>query len=218
MLKAGIFTTVGIVAGLSSFILLPLIAIALPFLAGLGLVYAAYEKTRPRIEKDDLNGVDDFRSDWLDWRSYARKPKVWIVDDDRDMAVLMQNGLMRLGINANVITDVRDLHRRMSFERADYILLDWMLSSDLTAAMVMEKAIRLISTFSDLKHEFEEQPPQVMTYSVLAEHQIQVPKSQFFDHVGHLEKSKSSTAAITQFSKLIHNANHTMEASHENSH
>ncbi len=184
----------------------------LPFLAILFLAYAGYTKlyathdNTETIAVEKSNALSEMAEDWMDWKSIVKKPKVWIVDDDEDVALLMQDGLKRFGIAANIITDTRDLHRKLSFDRADFILLDWMLSADLTADMVMKKAIRLINSFSNLKAEFKDRPPQVVTYSVLEKDQIHVPSSQYFDHVAHIEKSTPRKEVLHRFSEMIQNS------------
>ncbi len=212
MLKSVLFVIGGTLAGVGSFFLIPLIALLLPVLAVPCLVYAGYTKLYSRQEVEPLAEISE---DWLDWKSIGKKPKVWIVDDDEDMALLMQDGLKRFGITANVITDTHDLHRKLSFDRADFILLDWMLSTDLTADMVMKKAIRLINSISKLKTEFKEQPPQVVTYSTLEKNQINVPSSQYFEHVEHLEKSIPREDVLYRFSELIQNTMHEREVAYE---
>lgn len=221
MFKSFIFVIGGLLAGVGSFFLIPFIAVMLPLLAIPCLVYVGYTKLYASNENHEVlsiaqsEAIAAISDDWTDWKSIVKKPKVWIVDDDEDMAVLMQDGLKRLGIAASVITDTRDLHRKMTFDKADFILLDWMLSTELTADMVMEKAIRLINSFAELKTEFKERPPQVVTFSVLEKSKINVPASQYFEHVEHLEKSSPREDVLHRFSELIQNTMHEREVAYE---
>lgn len=220
MLKAVLFVIGGTLAGVGSFFLIPFIAVLLPLLAIPCLVFVGYNKLYVTAENEELRNAEaetmaELSEDWVDWKSIVKKPKVWIVDDDTDMALLMQDGLKRCGITANVITDTHDLHRKLSFDRADFILLDWMLSTELTADMVMNKAIRLINSFTDLKTEFKERPPQVVTYSVLEKSQINVPRSQYFEHVEHLEKSIPREDVLHRFSEIIQNTMNEREVAYE---
>ncbi|MGZ3692024.1 MAG: hypothetical protein ACXVAX_11005, partial [Pseudobdellovibrio sp.] len=114
--------------------------------------------------------------------------------------------LKRMGIPSQVLDVTRDLHRKIIFDHADYILLDWMLSSNVTADMVLKKAIRLINTIEDIKSEFNKNPARVITFSALDEDQIHVPANRYFEHTGHLEKSVPRAQALQKFSRLMHNS------------
>jgi CheY-like chemotaxis protein len=194
MFKSMLFIAMGLLAGLFSFLLLPVIGITFPLLAIPGFFLLSSMKI---TQTDTLD--EHFDESTLDWQAWPpqKQPKVWIVDDDKDMAILMQAGLESQGIRSDIITDPSDLHRKISFDEVDFILLDWMLSSNLTADMVMRRAIRIIGTFSDLQQKFQKHPAQVVTYSALEEDKIHVPESEFFHHLGHLDKS-------TPYQDMIH--------------
>lgn len=132
-----------------------------------------------------------------------KQPRVLIVDDDVDLAYALQTGLRREGIFAEVITQTDEIHRRISFDRADFILLDWMLDEHLTADMVVSRSIRLIDAFSDLREKFTTRPPRVVTFSVLERSLVRLPPSKFFDHHDHLEKSLPHSDVITKLMQLI---------------
>lgn len=156
------------------------------------------------------------QEDWMDGRLPAkgetpkslprRQPRVLIVDDDVDLAYALQTGLRRQGIFAEVITQTDEIHRRISFERADFILLDWMLDEHLTADMVVSRSIRLIDAFADLREKFLTRPPRVVTYSVLEREQVRLPQSRFFDHHDHLEKSMNHSEVIDRLTRMIEEA------------
>lgn len=199
---------------MNSFILLPVFAILLPFIASGVLVYIHYKNLSPASDEvvafanSQQLIEEDFAEGWVHWKEMTKAPKVWIVDDDEDLALLMQDGLKKLGINAKVITETQDLHHKMCFEHADFILLDWMLSTNLTADMVMDRAIRLIDTTSRLEKEFKAHPAHVVTYSSLDKNKIHVPESQYFEHMEHLEKSIPRQEVLQRFSEIINNSMH----------
>jgi len=202
MLRVFLFMTGGLICGLSSFFLFPMMGVTFPLLAIPGFLYYSYLKI-DQFEAQARETDEEMDLDWQAWPPAVKQPKVWIVDDDKDMAVLMQAGLESKGIHADIITDATDLHRRISFDEVDFILLDWMLSSNLTADMVMLRAIRIISTFSDLQRKFQEHPARVVTYSAMDEHDIHVPHSEFFNHLEHMDKSTPYKEVIQRLSGLI---------------
>lgn len=204
MLNALLLFTTGLTIGLSSFFTMPFIAILFSFAATGFIAYLGYIKLTPQEEwlsanellADNTGTSIDLPAEPIKWEQLVNKPKVWIVDDDEDLALVMQASLKKMGIQSNVITNASSLHRKIILDHADYILLDWMLSSNLTADMVMKKAIRLINSASYFKTEFTQQPAHVVTYSSLAEDEITVPKSDFFEHMGHLEKSTDRKSVV----------------------
>jgi CheY-like chemotaxis protein len=117
-------------------------------------------------------------------------PKVLIVDDDVDLALAMQAALRQFGCQTEVATTHEDLHHKISFGDMDLILLDWMLDDHTTADNVVEKSVRLINTFSDLRHRFSESRPRVVTYSALDAKDIVMPQSskEYFEHLDHWQK------------------------------
>lgn len=155
------------------------------------------------------------QEDWRDGRfstenpqksTPRHQPRVLIVDDDVDLAYAMQTGLRRQGIFAEVITQTDEVHRRISFDRADFILLDWMLDEHLTADMVVSRSIRLIDAFADLREKFTMSPPRVVTFSVLDREMVRLPQSRFFSHHDHLEKSMSHADVIARLMRMIDEA------------
>lgn len=214
MFNAGLLFIASLTLGLSSFFTLPFVAIFLSFTALAFFAYLAYIKLTPQEEwltatetiADTTAFTTDLPAEPINWNRLVKKPKVWIVDDDEDLALVMQASLKKMGIHANVITNASNLHRKIISDRADYILLDWMLNSNLTADMVMKKAIRLINSASYFKDDFANDPAHVVTYSSLAEDEINVPKSVFFEHMGHLEKSTPRHEVLKKFSELVYNS------------
>lgn len=130
-------------------------------------------------------------------------PRVLIVDDDKDVALALEAIFRQFGCQTEVVTETQDLHRLMSFEKADFIVLDWMLSERVRANQVVEKAIRLIDTFSDLREKFSRHHPKIVTYSVLDETQVSLPMNQYFDHADHWQKPIQFSELTARTSELL---------------
>jgi CheY-like chemotaxis protein len=119
---------------------------------------------------------------------YDRKPVVMIVDDDVDMAQSMETIFRQLGCETLVVTDPTAMSRAISFEEADFIILDWKLANHLQGSDVLRSADRLISSFGDLRSRFGYRQPKIITHSVLRQGEIAVPPSVYFRHLDHWQK------------------------------
>lgn len=213
MFKVTVFTIGALALGLSSFFTLPAFAVFAPFAAVFLMACIAFVKLTPQRESlcpvgayvnDTAASTANLPTPGIDWNRIAHKPKVWVVDDDEALAIALQASLRRLGIEAGIVTNARDLHRRIIADRADYILLDWMLGSNITADMVMKKSIRIIDSASYFTEDFTNNPAHVVTYSSLTEDEIDVPLSPFFDYMGHLKKSAPRKEVLKKFSRMIY--------------
>lgn len=120
--------------------------------------------------------------------SYA--PRVLIIDDDEDIANLMDEALRRLGCETEIVLQYEDLYRKIAFSDAEFIFLDWKLNNNVTADSVMQKTTKLIDRFSDLQKKFSENRPHIITHSILDRNEITLPKSGrcYFDHLDHWQK------------------------------
>jgi CheY-like chemotaxis protein len=134
-----------------------------------------------------------------------RDPRVLIVDDDVDLALSLQAALAVWGITADVATQHEDLHRRIIAQPVDFILMDWQLNGTVTADQVVERATRLIDTFSDLRERFMSARPRVVTYSVLERDNIALPLSgnKYFMHVDHWQKPMPFHEVVEKASALL---------------
>jgi CheY-like chemotaxis protein len=135
----------------------------------------------------------------------AAPVQVLIVDDDIDMALAMQEALNQLGCETEIATRHEDLHRKIIFSDADYILLDWNLNDKVTADRVVAKAVRLIETFSDLRQKFTAHKPRIVTHSVLDREHVALPQSghDYFEHLDHWQKPVPFTEIIERASGLL---------------
>lgn len=115
-------------------------------------------------------------------------PVVMIVDDDVDTALATELMFKQLGCRTHVVCEPADMHRKISFEAPDLIILDWNLDRGLHGDDVVERAGRLIDAFSDLRARFGSAPPKVVTHSVVDMEQIEVPRSDYFLHLDHWQK------------------------------
>jgi hypothetical protein len=128
---------------------------------------------------------------WL-WRRRPlalRRPRALIVEDDPDMGSLMKSALSRIGFEPELVTETGVAHRRISFGESDLIFLDWKLAGGTTGDRVLEESSRLIGIFPSLKESFRSRRRPVVTYSSLFSHEIDMPKSDYFEHIGHWHKS-----------------------------
>ncbi|MGE0764733.1 MAG: hypothetical protein AB7N80_15770 [Bdellovibrionales bacterium] len=135
----------------------------------------------------------------------AEIPKVLIVDDDLDTALSMQVAFKQLGCETEVATQHEGLHHKLISSQADYIFLDWRLNDQVTAGEVVEKAVRLIETFSDLQEKFLNHRPRIVTYSALKRGQIALPHhgDHYFKHLDHWEKPMPFTEVIERASEVF---------------
>ena len=117
-------------------------------------------------------------------------PRVLIVDDDIDAALSLQTALSQLGYHTEIATKAEEAHQKIATSDADYIFLDWKLNNDITAKQVMQKAVRLIDAFSDLRMKFSVHRPKIVTHSVLNQRQVHLPDSlsRYFKIYGHWQK------------------------------
>ena len=132
-------------------------------------------------------------------------PRVLIVDDDVDMALAMQSALAQLGCQTEVHTCHEGLHRKLASSQADYIFLDWKLNDQVTADQVVERAVRFIDTFSDLREKFAHHRPSIVTHSVLDRGQVTLPKAgiPYFSHLDHWQKPMPFHEVVKRASELI---------------
>lgn len=132
-------------------------------------------------------------------------PRVLIVDDDVDLVASMQVALNQLGCQIDVATKHEGLHQKIIAGKPDYILLDWKLGNQITADMVVERSMRLINTFSDIREKFRAHKPRVVTYSALKQEQIILPEAcdEFFQYMGHWRKPMPLSELIKRTSELI---------------
>jgi CheY-like chemotaxis protein len=132
-----------------------------------------------------------------------KPPVVMIVDDDVDTAMGIEMIFRQLGCITHIVTNPNDLHRKISMGDADFIVLDWMLSEKIQAGQVVEKAVRVIDSFSDLKQKFELAQPKIITHSVLGKNSITIPENHYFKHLDHWQKPISHYELTTRTSELL---------------
>ena len=119
----------------------------------------------------------------------ASSPSVLIIDDDMEVALATEFMFKQLGCRTQIVCEPESVHRKLSTdETIDLILLDWKLSPELEGADVLERANRLIGTFSDLRAKFENANSRVITHSVLPKSEIKLPIGGYFRHLDHWQK------------------------------
>lgn len=132
-------------------------------------------------------------------------PRVLIIDDDVELARALETAMKKIGCETEVATRYEDLHRKITFSDADFIVMDWQLNDNVTADMVMARAARLISAFSDLRRKFHSHPPSIVTYSVLDRDDIQLPAEgmEYFKHLDHWQKPVPFADIMRRASNLM---------------
>jgi CheY-like chemotaxis protein len=133
----------------------------------------------------------------------AKIPTVLIVDDDIDAAAALETIFRQLGCLTNVITDPNEIHRHLSFNESDFIVLDWMLGDRLRGNQVIERAVRVIDSFADLREKFEHCHPRVITHSVLDRSKIALPDNTYFAHLDHWQKPISYNELTARSAELL---------------
>lgn len=117
-----------------------------------------------------------------------RVPRVLIVDDDIQSALIVQSTFRSLGCETEFALTTRDAQRKLSAAIWDIIVLDWMLDKKVSADQVMARAIRRIEKFEILGRRAMARKPKIITYSGLDEGKIHLPNSPFYVHFGHWQK------------------------------
>lgn len=132
-------------------------------------------------------------------------PRVLIIDDDVDLIAAMRTALSQLGCRTDIATKHEGLHQRIITAKPDYIFLDWKLGGQITADLIVERSVRLINVFSDVKETFRAHKPRIVTYSALKRDQIKLPETshEFFQHMAHWRKPMSLSDFIKRTSELM---------------
>lgn len=138
-----------------------------------------------------------------DSEAYAKPPVIFIVDDDLDTALATEAMFKQLGCQTQVMTDPSEVHRRLSFEEADLIVLDWKLSEELEGKDVVDRANKLIDTFSDLRDRFSLSRGKVITHSVLPRGKISMPVNGYFQHYDHWKKPMAYDELVARGSNAL---------------
>ena len=133
----------------------------------------------------------------------AHIPTALIVDDDEDSARVTSILFERMGCKAFVARDVKEAHSRLLQEDVDFVVLDWLLSETDRGGQIVERANKFIESFDDLQTKFSRKQPKLVTYSVLDEGQIEVPKSPYFSYFDHWRKPSKYEELADRTSRLI---------------
>lgn len=130
-------------------------------------------------------------------------PTVLIVEDDPDVAIATESIFKQLGCKT-ILSDGHDgASHKMSFHDVDFIVLDWMLGDNLSADQLVKKSTRIIDAYKDLRSKFHNQHAKVITYSALDRSKVQLPESEYFDHLDHWQKPVNYTELTKRASDLL---------------
>lgn len=165
-----IILALGVVLGIGSIFLLPLTLFLLPVLS--------------------IGGIGYFMASILMKKSQVI-PKILIVEDDYDTAMLATQVFKALGCQAQVAANSEAASHILEDQKIDLILLDWHLGGD-------DFASKLLSSFSDKIEASTKQSEmlattqsRVVTFSGTAKKDILLPDSQYFEHKEHWLKPLS---------------------------
>jgi len=141
-------------------------------------------------------------------RHAKHTPSVLIIEDDAEVAAATEAIFKQLGCQTTISNGHDGVPYKMSFQNFDFIVLDWMLGDNLVGNQVVEKSVKIIDLFNDLKIRFEHNQPKVITYSVLDRPQVQLPTNHYFYHLDHWRKpTRYSDLAVKASELLSANAN-----------
>ena len=133
----------------------------------------------------------------------VKSPTVLIVEDDPDVAMATESIFKQLGCKT-ILSDGHDgASHKMSFQDVDFIVLDWMLGDNLSADQLVKKSTRIIDAYKDLRSKFHNQHAKVITYSALDRSKVQLPESDYFDHLDHWQKPVNYTELTKRASDLL---------------
>lgn len=118
----------------------------------------------------------------------TKRPQVLIVEDDIDVALLIEKAFVDAGCRTKRNDGLNSAHLEMAFGDYDIVVLDWSLGQTLTAREVVSRADRLINLFPDLRAKFAEFQPIVLTESVLGAEKIDLPQCSYFAQFEHWKK------------------------------
>ena len=119
-------------------------------------------------------------------------PKVLIVDDNPFSIKLIQSCLRQQGCKTNVVTKGSEAVREITRNAYDLVVLDWRMP-ELNGAETLVCAQDIISYDSTFRSPWVTNQIPVITYSGEDRDQMNFPKCENFELMGHI--SKSSTFA-----------------------
>jgi CheY-like chemotaxis protein len=136
----------------------------------------------------------------------ANNPRILLIDDDQDFVLTTALAFEKAGMHTDVAVRHQQLHQKIINADFDYLIFDWNLNDAVTADLVLEKTIRLIDTFSDLREKFTEHKPRIVTYSATDAQDIHMPPtgSEYFDYIGHWRKPMPFAEIISRAKKWLY--------------
>jgi CheY-like chemotaxis protein len=171
--------------------------------------HVAREKGEPYVGQANEDLLKDIRAlgkstkPSLFSRPSKHVPSVLIVEDDPEVAAATEAVFKQLGCETTISNGHDGVPYKMSFQNYDFIVLDWMLGDDLVGNQLVEKSVKIIDLFNDLKARFEHNRPKVITYSVLDRPQVQLPTNNYFYHLDHWRKPTRYSDLAVKASELI---------------
>lgn len=151
----------------------------------------------------DIRALGKSKKPSLFARHSKHVPSVLIVEDDPEVAAATEAVFKQLGCETTISNGHDGVPYKMSFQNFDFIVLDWMLGDDLVGNQLVEKSVKIIDLFNDLKARFEQHRPKVITYSVLDRPQVQLPTNNYFYHLDHWRKPTRYSDLAVKASELI---------------
>ncbi|MCB1179474.1 MAG: hypothetical protein KDK36_17975, partial [Leptospiraceae bacterium] len=145
-----------------------------------------------------VNYPNPFQSEQVN----RNKANVLVVDDDVDSLIPIEQTLQNLSCTTYYAIDSKDASRKLLSDKLDLVILDWMVCDD-TGAKIIENSIKKIERFNDLKEKIVLKKPKIITYSSLNEDKVKIPKSDYFEHVGHWTKPMNYKEIVQKASYVL---------------
>ncbi len=135
-----------------------------------------------------------------------RIPTVLIVDDDIDSILQIESIFTRLGCPTLSSVSPVDAKRQLCSQKADIIILDWILSHHMDALDLVNECSKRLEKFNMRQGVGPWGKPKIITYSSLGKEKINHLESPYFDHVGHWMKPATQrellNKTLTLFNKM----------------
>lgn len=100
--------------------------------------------------------------------SHNTRANILVIDDDIEAVLYVDNVLKKFGCDISYAIESKDATKKITSGKLDLIILDWWVDKD-TGAGIIEKSIKTIEKFYDLKQKVKEKHPKIITYSSLKE-------------------------------------------------
>ncbi len=120
------------------------------------------------------------------FRETKKSPRILIVDDDTDSALLVESVFAHLGCPTLCAHTAIDAEKDICTLKADLIILDWRIDDQTDARSITEHCEKILAKYG--AHRNGRKKMQIVTYSSLGAEEISYLRSEHFEHVDHWQK------------------------------